>query len=223
MHIAAKDVQRAMQKCKRKYGQYYILKMDIAHYFQNIDKNILLSILRRKIEDPKVWWLTKQIVNSKKEEKGIPIGNYTSQIYANIYLNELDQYIKHNLKVKYYFRYMDDSIILLKNKEELKEILKKIKSFLNKKLKLELNTKTNIFKGKQGVNFCGYKINEYRLKIRTKGKKKLKRKIKYLKYKIKQGEMTSKEAKKYLCGHIGYIDMANTYNLINRNFYEEVL
>ena len=222
MHIAAKDVQRAMQKCKRKYGEYYILKMDIAHYFQNIDKNILLDILKRKIEDPKVWWLTEKILYSKKGDKGIPIGNYTSQIYANIYLNELDQYIKHNLKVKYYFRYMDDSIILLKDKEELKEILKKIKIFLKEKLKLELNTKTNIFKGKQGVNFCGYKINEYRLKIRTKGKKKLKQKIKYLKYKIKQGEMTSKEARKYLCGHIGYIDMANTYNLINRNFYEEV-
>lgn len=68
-----------------------------------------------------------------------------------------------------------------------------------------MNSKTQIFKNKQGANFCGYKINEYRLKIRDKGKRKLKKKIKELKYKIYQGEITSKEAKKYLAGHMGYI------------------
>lgn len=219
MHKATLDVQKAMQKCKRKYNEYYILKMDIKHYFQNIDKKVLLNILKRKIEDKKVWWLTTQIIYSKEGEKGIPIGNYTSQIFANIYLNELDQYIKHNLKCKYYFRYMDDSVILIETKQEAKEILLKITEFLKEQLKLELNSKTNIFKSKQGVNFCGYKINEYRIKIRTKGKKKLKKKIKYLKYKIKKGEITSKEAQKYLCGHKGYIKLANTHNLIEKYFY----
>ena len=110
-------------------------------------------------------------------------------------------------------------VILVKTKKEAKEILEKIKVYLKENLQLELNKKTQIFKNKQGVNFCGYKINEYRLKIRDKGKRKLKKKVKVLKEKIKQGEITSKEAKKYLAGHRGYIKIANTYNLESELFY----
>lgn len=112
-------------------------------------------------------------------------------------------------------------IILVETKQEAKNLLEKIKWFLKNNLELELNSKTNIFKSKQGVNFCGYKTNEYRLKIRDRGKKKLKNKIKYLKYEIKTGSLTSKEAKKYLCGHMGYIKYANVYNLTNKLFYNE--
>ena len=140
-------------------------------------------------------------------------------MFANIYLNEIDQYIKHELKVKWYFRYLDDSVILVKTKQQVKEILEKIEVYLKENLQLELNKKTRIFKNKQGVNFCGYKINEYRLKIRDKGKRKLKKKVKILKRKIKQGKITSKEAKKYLAGHMGYIKIADTYNLENKLFY----
>ena len=86
---------------------------------------------------------------------------------------------------------------------------------------LELNKKTQIFKSKQGVNFCGYKINENRLKIRDKGKRKLKRKVKKLTEQVKKGKITSKEAKKYLAGHMGYIQIANIYNLTNKLFYTE--
>lgn len=150
--------------------------------------------------------------------KDYQYGNYTSQIFANLYLNELDQFIKHILKCKYYFRYMDDGIILLKTKEEAKEKLKEINKFLQLNLKLELNSKTQIFKDKQGVNFCGYKINEKRLKIRERGKRKLKKKIKELKYRICKGEISSKEAKRYLTGHIGYIKIANTKNLEEKLF-----
>ena len=93
-----------------------------------------------------------------------------------------------------------------------------IRIFLKENLRLELNSKTQIFKNKQGVNFCGYKINEYRLKIRDKGKKKLKKKVKYLTEKVKSGEMTSKEAKKYIAGHLGYIQIANVKNLKDKLF-----
>ena len=85
---------------------------------------------------------------------GLPLGNYTSQMFANIYLNELDQYIKHKLKCKYYFRYMDDMVILLPNKEIANNVLNDITIFLKEKLGLTLNSKTRIFKYKQGVNFC---------------------------------------------------------------------
>ena len=210
-----------MKHCKTIWGEYYILKMDIAKYFDNINKNILLDILNRKIKDKDSLWLIQEILYAQKREKGLEIGNYTSQMFANIYLNEIDQYIKHKLKIKYYFRYMDDSILFVKTKLEAKETLEKIKVFLKEKLELELNKKTQIFKNKQGVNFCGYKINEYRLKIRDKGKRKLKKKIKKLKYEIKIGKIISKEAHKYLAGHLGYIKIANTYNLENKLFYKE--
>ena len=221
MHKACLEVQKEMKHCKRIWEEYYILKMDVAKYFNSIDKEILVQILEKRIKDEKLMKLIKQIIYVQKREKGIEIGNYTSQMFANIYLNEIDQYVKNELNVKYYFRYMDDSVLMVKTKKEAKEVLEKITIFLKEELKLELNSKTQIFKNKQGVNFCGYKINEYRLKIRDKGKRKLKKKIKKLKEKIKQGEMTSKEAKKYITGHIGYIQIANVRNLSNKLFYIE--
>lgn len=84
--------------------------MDISKYFQNIDKQILYSILSRKIKDENLLWLTREILYSNGTEKGLPIGNYTSQCFANIYLNEMDQYAKHKLKIKYWCRYMDDMV-----------------------------------------------------------------------------------------------------------------
>ena len=221
MHKACLYVQNTMKHCKKIWGEYYILKMDIAKYFDNINKEILFNILKRKIRDEKILWLIQEILYAQKRKKGLEIGNYTSQTFANIYLNEVDQYIKHKLKIKYYCRYLDDSILIVKTKEEAKIALEKIQQFLKENLQLELNRKTQIFKSKQGVNFCGYKINEYRLKIRDKGKRKLKKKIKYLKNQIKQGEMTSKGAKKYLAGHMGYIKIANVKNLTDKLFYKE--
>lgn len=221
MHKSAKYVKEKMQHCKRIWGEYYILKMDIAKYFDNINKNILLDIIKRKIKDENILWLIKEILFSQKREKGLEIGNYTSQMFANIYLNEVDQYVKHKLKIKYYCRYLDDSVLMVKTKKEAKEALKKIQIFLKEKLELELNKKTQIFKNKQGVNFCGYKINEYRMKIRDKGKRKLKKKIKKLKYEIKIGKITSKEAHKYLAGHLGYIKIADVKNLTDKLFYKE--
>ena len=89
MHKACLDVQNAMKHCKRVWGNYYIIKMDVAKYFQNIDKAILYNILQRKIKDEKLLWLTREILYSNGIDKGLPIGNYTSQCFANIYLNEI--------------------------------------------------------------------------------------------------------------------------------------
>lgn len=114
---------------------------------------------------------------------------------------------------------MDDSIILMKNKDELKQVYKDITKFIKNNLKLEFNKKTNIFKSKQGVNFCGYYIKENKIKLRQKGKKKLKKKIKLLKYKIRNESLTSTEAKKYLCGHFGYIKYADVEGLTKILFY----
>lgn len=225
MHQATLDLQKAMQKMKKSYREYYILKMDVRKFFNSIDKKILYKILKKRIKDEKLLWLIRQVLSAQLKIKGIEIGNYTSQTFANIYLNELDQYAVKSLKIKNYYRYMDDIVILTKNKIEARDYLNKIKNFLQEKLELELNDKTNIFKSKQGVNFCGYKINEYRLKVRNKGKNKFKKKVKSLLIEIKNGNISSKEARQYLTGHLGYFDIANTYNLKRKNIFlqEELL
>lgn len=216
MHKSATDIQKTMKHLEHTWGDYYILKMDVRKYFYSINKSVLLKILERKIKDPKLMWLIKEIIYSDEGDVGLPIGNYTSQLFANIYLNEVDQYIKRELHIKYYFRYMDDSVLFVKTKEEAKDTLAKISKFLDEKLHLELNQKTQIFKSKQGVNFCGYKINAYRLKLRDKGKKKFKKKIKYLTGQIYKGKMSTEEARKYLCGHIGYMKYANCHNFLSK-------
>ena len=115
---------------------------------------------------------------------------------------------------------MDDMIAIVKTKNEAIKQLDEIRRFLKENLRLELNSKTQIFKSTQGVNFCGYKINEYRLKIREKGKRKLKKKIKKLKYEIKNNKLNTKEAYKYLAGYLGYMKIANVRNLQNKLFYK---
>ena len=219
MHQATLDLQKAMRRMKKSYREYYILKMDVRKFFNSIDKKILYEILKKRIKDEKLLWLIRQVLVAQKRQKGIEIGNYTSQTFANIYLNELDQYATRKLKINNYYRYMDDIVVLSKTKDEAKEYLNKIREFLNEKLELELNDKTNIFKSKQGVNFCGYKINEYRLKVRNKGKNKFKKKVKNLLKEIKDGNISSKDARQYLTGHLGYFDIANTYNLKRKNIF----
>jgi retron-type reverse transcriptase len=224
MHKAAFGAQHGMRISKRNYENYYILKFDISKYFDNIDKDILINIIVKKIKDKNVIWLLNEILDSSNEyylnkRIGIPIGNLTSQTFANIYLNELDQYIKHSLKCRFYYRYMDDGILLCEDKAKAKEYLKYITSFLKEELRLNLNKKTNIIKHTQGINFCGYYITEKSLKIRFKGKQKLKKKMKLIDYLINNRKIKIDEAKRYLNGHVGYMCHANVNNLVNRLFY----
>lgn len=221
MHKASKDVQKGMRSAKAKWENYYILKMDVTKYFQNIDKRILWQILKRKIKDKKLLLLTREILLSTKGLIGLPLGNYTSQMFANIYLNELDQYIKHNLKCKYYYRYMDDMVIMCANKAIAKDFLNKITIFLQENLKLSLNSKTRIFKDIQGVNFCGYKINERRMKIRHTSKCRMKKKLKKYTNMLKEGKITLPEIQKSIAGWLGYVKHADSYNLRKSMFYIE--
>lgn len=221
MHKASKDVQIAMRRARDKWNRYYILKMDVTKYFKNIDKRVLWDILKRKIKDRKLLWLTREILLSTEGMLGLPLGNYTSQMFANIYLNELDQFIKHKLKCKYYFRYMDDMIILTQNKEMAQYCLKNITNFLESNLRLTLNSKTKIFKDIQGVNFCGYKINEKRMKIRNTSKTRMKRKLKKYTELLKENKITLPEIQRSIAGWLGYVKHADSYNLRKSMFYIE--
>lgn len=176
-HKAVDKVQKYMRKKKRENSNYYILKCDIKKFFDSIDKYVLYEIIKKYMKEKELYEFTKKLVFDQSGEKGIPIGNYTSQYFANIYLNELDQFIKHQLRVEYYVRYMDDFILLLDSKEEAKQYKKGINIFLKQQLKLELNAKSRYYPSAMGIDFCGYRIYPTHRLIRTRSKIKMKRMI----------------------------------------------
>ena len=133
--------------------------------------------MKRYIKDKKLLDFTEKLIFDGESEVGIPIGNYTSQYFANIYLNGFDHYIKEVLRIKYYVRYMDDFILLVETKKEAKDLKNKIEIYLSRYLKLELNKKSNYFPNALGIDFCGYRIFETHLLLRKRFKKKLKRSI----------------------------------------------
>ena len=180
-HKAVLQIEKYMRIYKRNHGDFWILKCDISKFFYNIDPYILFNILKKYISDKELLNFTKLLIFDNRcfsNSVGIPIGNYTSQFFANIYLNELDQYIKRVLKVKYYVRYMDDFILLAKTKNDCIKFKKNIESFLFTNLHLSLNNKSRYYPYKMGVNFCGYRIFTTHKLLRTNSKKKIKKNIK---------------------------------------------
>ena len=138
--------------CKVKYGKYYILKCDINKFFQSIDPEILKSKVARRIKDKDALNIVYKIIDN--EDKGLGIGKMTSQVLAIFYLNDLDYFIKEELKIKYYIRYQDDFLLFHESKEYLKTCLEEIREFL-KKEKLTLNRKTRIYRNTNNFIFLG--------------------------------------------------------------------
>ncbi len=198
-----KKLQYYMRLMYKEYKNYYIIKMDIRNFFYTIDKEILFNILKRDIKDKELLSFTYKLIYENNEEEGLPIGNYTSQYFANIYLNELDKYIKEVLKIKYYLRYMDDFIILTKTKDDAKNIFNNINKFLKEKLNLNLNYKSNYFPNTRGIVFCGYKIYEDHLLIKR---------INYKRFKLRL--YLSNDKYITIKTFNSYIKHSNNYNLI---------
>ncbi|MDP3730900.1 MAG: reverse transcriptase/maturase family protein [bacterium] len=152
------------------------VKCDVKKFFDSVDHSILLQLIQKRICDEDALWLIELVIKSFRAEKGVglPIGNVTSQLFANIYLNELDRFAKHTLKIKYYLRYCDDFVLLSKNREELVQAVNKVSSFLWKCLKLSLHPNKIIFrKYHQGVDFLGYIVRPYCVNLRTKTRRRI--------------------------------------------------
>ena len=208
-------VQHALCNITQKFDkQVYCLKCDIQKYFASIDHKILKKEIRRKIRCKDTLSLIDNIIDSTVFEVGIPIGNLTSQLFANIYLNKLDHYIKDVLQVKHYIRYMDDFIILSNDKEYLKMLLSKIKTFLDAELKLKLNRRTQIFLvGQRSVDYLGYKIwPEYRL-LRKSNVKRTKRKFKKFQKLYKYNKISLETINNSMMSWFGHTKWADSYNL----------
>ncbi len=154
----------------------YALKCDVRKFFDSINHNILTGMFEEKIKDKDTILLLDQILDSffRSPGIGLPLGNVTSQLFANIYLNQFDQFIKHELKIQYYLRYCDDFIIVNTNQEYLLNIIPMIDIFLKSSLGLELHpNKIIIRKYRQGVDFLGYVVLPYHRMLRTKTRRRI--------------------------------------------------
>ena len=229
---AALDVQHDMRVARMKWGdEATVIKIDVRKFFYSIDRDVLKKLLAKRFKKlrkkhPELYedllrfyrLLCKVIDSSPEGETGVPLGNVSSQDFANITLNELDQFCIRFLGVKLYRRYADDVVIIAPNKATAREWLAKIKEFLLKRLNLDVNSKTKIFKMRQGVNAYGYKIKATHLELRTESKRKEKRKIKAMIEKLKAGQKTRKQIAQEVDSWLGFARWASSYNLAKKIF-----
>lgn len=195
----------------------FALKADVKHYFDTVDHAVLLSIFCKRLRDEDVLWLVDVILaNHKTQEagKGMPLGNLTSQFFANVYLSELDYFVKHELKVKYYLRYVDDFIILERNKALLQDYKFRINEFLKNELKLELHPeKSRIIALRRGVTLLGFRVfYHFRLLKKTNLRRVWKRLLVFEK-KLAKKEITKEKIMLSMAGWEGYAKMGNTFKL----------
>ena len=208
---------KRLEKFLRSNKNLYVLKCDISKYFASIEHQILLELIKKRIADQKALWLVKEILNSTYEKKlgtGIPIGNLTSQLFASIYLNELDQFVKHKLRIKYYLRYMDDFLILDFEKKKLHQIKEEIREVLQNRLKLELHPKkANVSPIDKGIDFLGYRIfGNYRLLRKSTVKRFVKRTGIYQK-RLREGILSKEKFNNSLQSWIAYAKFGNSWRL----------
>ena len=229
---AAFNVQHDMRVGLYKWGEEAtVIKLDVKKFFYSIDRTILKQILVKRFKKLKKKYpekypdfvkfyrlLCKIIDSSPEGERGIPLGNVSSQDFANIYLNELDQYCIRYLGATLYTRYMDDVVIIAPNREIAREWLAKIKAYLDERLHLETNSKTKIFSVRQGVNAYGFKIKATHLMLRTETKRAMKRRIKKMVEKVKDRLLARKEVLQAVNSWLGFARWASAYNLAKKIF-----
>ena len=176
-HAAVKRLQNLGLKLSRNHtNALWVLKLDIRKFFNSVNHDILLSIIKRQTHDAILMILLQEIINSFSP--GLPLGNLTSQLFANIYMNELDQFIKHRLKIIGYIRYTDDIILINSNRELLLNYLGEIIYFLREKLCLNVHPKKVILKTySSGADYLGYVCFPHFRVLRTKTKQRMFKRI----------------------------------------------
>jgi RNA-directed DNA polymerase len=149
-----KGVKRVKSALKDRKGTQYCLKMDVKKFYPSIDHNVLKQIIRKKIKDKDLLWILDEIIDSAD---GVPIGNYLSQYFGNLYLSGLDHWAKEQRHCKYYFRYCDDIVILHKDKNHLANLRKEISGYLKEKLNVTLKENWQVFPvAIRGIDFVVY-------------------------------------------------------------------
>lgn len=195
----------------------WVLKCDIRKFFASINQDILIKILKQYIPDNSIIRLLEEVIRSFSSAAigiGLPLGNLTSQLFVNIYMNEFDQFLKHKLKIKYYIRYADDFVILGENREFLEKLALEINNFLNDKLKLSLHQdKIVIRKYHRGIGFLGYVSFPRHRILRTKTKKRMFKKISKKLQELRRGIISKESFNQVIQSYFGIIKHCNGYKL----------
>lgn len=228
-----KGTHKAASRCQlfcRK--NRYVLKCDIYKYFPSIDHVILKKLIRRKIADKELLWLIDTVIDAGNPQepvllhfsgddlftplerrRGIPIGNLTSQFFANIYLNGFDHYVKETLGQKYYARYVDDFVCFGNDKNALHAVRHAMEAYLEK-LRLAMHPKKcRVFPIKSGVPFLGFRIYPYYKRLDKKNSMAFRKTIRKYQRRFTAGKMTHAEVARSIRGWIAHASQANTYNL----------
>lgn len=205
IHDASYSLRKALKDVE---NTTYCLKFDITKFYPSVDHDILKALLRRKFKDKELLWLLDGIIDSAP---GLPIGNYLSQFLANFYLSYFDHWLKEVKKVKYYFRYADDFVILSDSKEYLHHLLKECREYLEEKLKLKIKPNYQVFPiVSRGIDFVGYKHYHTHTLLRKSIKKRFAKAVK------------SGKGKESIASYRGWAVHADTKNLIKKLLNEEV-
>lgn len=218
--IKGRGIHGAMKKLKHDLkdtqNTQYCLKLDVKKFYPSINHDILKSILAKKIKDPQLLNLLSEIIDSAP---GVPIGNYLSQFFANLYLTYFDHYIKEVLHVKYYYRYADDMVILAADKQTLHNWFGSIQNYLNHNLALTVKSNYQIFPVEsRGIDFVGYVFRHTHIRMRKTIKKNFARKVARLK---KQQNITSGRFIQLVCSYNGWAKHCNSINLLNKLYKYE--
>ena len=193
----------------------YCLKMDIRKFYPSIDHEILKQIIRKKIKDGCLLTLLDEIIDSAP---GVPIGNYLSQYFANLYLSYFDHWLKEVKRVKYYYRYADDMVILSSNKDELHKLLNDIQGYLSDKLLLELKRNYQIFPVEsRGIDFVGYVFYHTHIRLRKSIKQRFCRKA----AKLNKQSIEAKEYRIRIAPWLGWAKHCNSKHLIRKIIHNE--
>lgn len=217
---------RKFYKCYKTDG--YFLKIDVKKYFENINHTVLKSMLVN-FPDKEVLELLYRIIDSYNydTDKGLPMGNQTSQWFALLYLNRLDRLIKEKMQIKFYSRYMDDLVLLHHSKKYLQECLKTLRDVATNELKLEFNQKTQIFPVSHGIDYLGFRFflsdtGKVVRMLRNSNKKRFKRRIKSFVKKYKTGEIDLLSIYRSLQSYSGHLKHGHTYRL-KQHVYKKLI
>lgn len=219
-HKGADRVQMFIRDVERDNGKAYALKADVKHYFSSINHDILKSILRKKLRCNRTIILLEKIIDSSPSDisgVGIPLGNLTSQLFANVYLHELDFYMKHTLRIKRTVRYMDDICVIHHDKSQLHQWRDDIEQFLSKRLGLVTNSKTQVFPisktNGRALDFLGFRIYGTHRLLRKSSIKRIKTKLRKYRKMFADGSLSLSDIDANIQSWIGHASHANTEGL----------
>jgi RNA-directed DNA polymerase len=206
IHGAERAIKKALNDTN---GTRYCLKMDITKFYPTVDHEILKQIIRRKLKDNDLLWLLDSIIDSAP---GLPIGNYLSQYFANLYLTYFDHWLKEVLRVKYYFRYADDMVLLGADKQQLHQLLANIRHYLTTNLSLNIKPNYQVFPvAARGIDFVGYVFYHTHTRLRKTIKVNFAR------------EVAGRNNPDAIAGYMGWVKHCNGRHLVKKVLHHDTI